>query len=194
MCQEILSFEQLSSRAKDNAVEQFSSFWSEGNWYETVFEDAKQIGALMGIEIDRIGFSGFSCQGDGAHFEGSFSYEKNALKNVKQYAPLDKDLHSIVEDYTAIQRKVFYKLVGKVVHSGHYEHSGCTNISVEHADDYYRDIGSLDQEMTEVLRRFMDWIYKELEADYEASTSEEAASEYYNDMSFTFDEQGKILH
>ena len=46
------------------------------DWYESTFDDAKAIGALMGMDIDGIYFSGFCSQGDGACFEAGLSYRK----------------------------------------------------------------------------------------------------------------------
>lgn len=189
-----LSFEQLSKTAKEHAIEQMGNFWNECKWYDSVYEDVKQIASLMGIEIENIGFSGFWCQGDGAHFEGIFSYKKGAIAAVKAYAPLDEKLHDIVHEYASAQRKSFYKLSGSVKHSGTYSHSGCTDIDVQHSDDMYRDIGELYQEMKDVLRSFMDWIYDQLEEDYNAQTQEESAKDYYKSSETVFDEKGNILH
>jgi len=189
---EALTFNQLSQKAKENAISIYLEKYLPDQWHESVIEDAKSIGALMGIEIDKVFFTGFSCQGDGACFNGSFSYQKGAVEQVKQYAPLDTKLHRIAEDYAAVQRKAFYKLVGKVQHEGHYYHSNCTEISVEHADDQYRDIGELYADMKDVLRAFMDWIYDELEKDYDFQASESEAAECFDANDIKFTESGKI--
>lgn len=194
MTTQSLSFEQLSKAAKENAIAQIGNIWSECQWYSSVYDDAKQIASLMGIEIKNIGFSGFWCQGDGAHFEGTFSYKKGAIAAVKDYAPLDEKLHKIVNEYVSVQRKAFYKLSGSVKHSGTYSHSGCTDIDIQHSDDMYRDIGERYDEMKDVLRSFMDWIYEQLEDDYNAQTQEDSAKDYYESSDTAFDEKGNILN
>lgn len=192
MTTQTLSFSQLPQKAKDVAVGHYAENLVPDFWNDAVYEDAKQIASLMGIEIDKIYYSGFSSQGDGACFTGNFSYKSKALHDVKQYAPLDIELHKIAKNYTDIQRKAFYKLKGKVVHSGPYYHSNSNDITVEHSDDIYRDIGDLEKEMKDVLRSFMDWIYRELEDSYNFEISEEAASQYYEDENVNFDEYGNI--
>jgi len=192
MTTENLSFNQLSEKAKQTAISYYSERVLDEGWKEAVYEDAKEIAHLMGIDISDIYYSGFCCQGDGACFEGSFAYKAQALKNVKQYAPLDEKLHRIAKDFTDIQRKAFYKLEGKIVHNDRYYHSNSVDISVEHADDMYRDIGSLEKDMQDVLRSFMDWIYRELEDAYYAAISEENVAEYFNDDETVFEESGHI--
>ena len=67
---DVYKFSELDKSAKETAMQN----WREGHldyeWWDFVFEDATEIGKLMGIDIDQIYFSGFASQGDGACFEG----------------------------------------------------------------------------------------------------------------------------
>ena len=135
-------------------------------WWDSVFEDAKNIGALMGMEIEDIYFSGFSSQGDGACFEGNLSYQKGCVAAVKAWAPLDIELHKIAEAWTRAQKPLFYKGCGSVEHSGRYNHAMCTRFSLEGVDG--RDLSDTAEEsLIDVARDFMYWIYRQLKREYE---------------------------
>ena len=177
----IYKFDELSDDSKENALNELRS--SDGylqyEWWDHVYDDAKAIGDLMGIEIDKIYFSGFSCQGDGACFEGTYSYNKGATLAVKSYAPQDKELHSIVLALQQIQRPMFYGLVAHVKQSGHYNHEFCTQIDIHNESeigDYYVD-ASVHDGIADALRDFMRWIYKQLESEYWYLMSDEAITE-----------------
>ena len=134
-------------------------------------------------------FSGFSSQGDGACFEGSYSYKKGALAAVKAYAPEDTELHRIVTELQNIQRKAFYKLSARTMHRGYYYHSGCMSVDVGvDADRYPTD--AEEEALTECMRDFADWIYKQLETEYEYQNSDEQVAEAIRANEYTFTEGG----
>ena len=143
------------------------------------------------IEIKDIYFSGFSSQGDGACFEGNYSYEKQSLKNIKAYAPLDEDLHNIAKELQKIQRKNFYGLWANVKHSGHYYHEMSTNIQVGSDNE---SMGGANDEahegIQEILRSFMQWMYSRLEKEHDYLTSEEAIKESIIANEVEFNEDG----
>ena len=143
------------------------------DWHESTIEDAKEIGKILGIDIDNVYFSGFWSQGDGACFTGSYSYAKGATKAIRQYAPLDKELHRIADDLQELQRKHFYGLSTTVTHSGHYSHEYCTQFSTYDRDEYAD--ADTDEALIEILRDYMRWIYRNLEREYEYQTKWSAA-------------------
>jgi hypothetical protein len=164
------------------------------DWYQFVYDDTKIIGGLLGMEIDKIYFSGFSSQGDGACFEGSYQYKKGCVKAIKEYAPQDMELHKIAEDLQAIQRKNFYRLWANVQHSGHYYHAYCTDIQVGSDNE---SMGGANDEaydcIKELLRDFMNWIYSQLEKEYEYLTSEEQFIEMSDANDYEYAENGKLV-
>ena len=91
-----------------------------------------------------------------------------------------------------MQRQYFYKLVASTCHRGHYYHSGCMQVSVEHCEDQYRDIGDAEDEIAQLLRDFADWIYAQLEAECEHVTSDESVEESILANKYDFDEDGGI--
>ena len=59
-------FDELSDEAKERARE----WYRQGNcddsfWSECTIDDAKEIGKYMGMNVDKVYFSGFWSQGDG---------------------------------------------------------------------------------------------------------------------------------
>lgn len=185
---DVFLFNELSDIAKQNAIDWYRTSSQYDNYYsESVIEDAKQIGSLFGLTIDNVYYSGFSSQGDGACFEGNYRYQKGSLKAVKQYAPLDVTLHNIVKCLQETQSKAFYKLAATCKQRGHYMHSGCMNVTVSHLDDEYRDAES---DITESLRDFANWIYKQLESAYDYENSDEQIIEAIISNEYEFNVDG----
>jgi hypothetical protein len=194
----VYTFAELTDAAKERARDWFRQ-GMESDWYEFVYECADEVAGMLGIEIDRksyktmggrtatspaIYFSGFSSQGDGACFEGRYSYRKGALAAVKSEFPTDTDLHQIAKDLQEVQRRNFYQLSARVQHTGRYSHEYSTSIDVWKEDD-------IDcPELVDALRSFMRWIYKMLEAEYDYQTSDEQVDESILANEYTFTEEG----
>jgi len=187
----VYDFEELSESAKENALNHVRELiLTDGFWSECIIEDAKQIGELIGIDITNVYFSGFSCQGDGAMFEGRYRYKIGALKAIKEYAPNDETLHNIAAALQEIQKDFFYSLDVDIKHSGHYYHEHCTVFTIEDKDGMY--VSEKAEQIIPILKDFMRWIYKSLEAQHDFVTSEESIKERIEDNLYMFTESGKI--
>lgn len=203
----IYQFDELSDRAKERARDWFRQHvFSDSNDWEHVYSDAEEMGKIIGIEIGqrsfetrgggtgyepKIYFSGFSSQGDGACFDGGYRYKKGALKAIKQAAPNDTELHRIAKALQEHQSRHFYQLVAKCKHSGHYYHSGCMDVEVHHYEDRYRDLGPTEGCVIQLMRDFADWIYKQLNNEYDYQNSDEQVDESIRANEYEFDEDGK---
>ena len=213
----VYKFDQLSDEAKAKVVERRR--WEERyhDWWDAVYDDAISMAAIMGIEIGKcrgssetpaIFFRGFSSQGDGACFEGTYSYKKGASKALKSEAPefyqeggkgpwikqeSNAELHEICRALQEVQRRHFYKLEATVTHRGHYMHSSCTDIEVSHCDEFYRDLNGDDEVVAQLLRDFMDWIYSRLEKEDEYLSSEACVLEQLQGDETEYDEDGVEL-
>lgn len=220
----LYQFEELSDRAKEKAREWYRSC-PDYDWWEFVYDDAISMAEILGIDIDyrhhaptkpgskgdkepKIWFSGFSSQGDGACWEGTYRYAKGALKKLQAEAPAgymqtaedgtkkfvecpgNVELHRIAKALQKAQARHFYKLVATSTHRGHYNHSGCMSIEVEHDDDRYRDLGDAEDDIKDALRDFADWIYRRLEDAYDWLNSDEQVDESIIANEYTFDEDG----
>jgi hypothetical protein len=190
----LFKFEELTEEAQKKAIENnYQINVDDTEWDDSVRDDAQTIGKIMGIDISRIYFSGFSSQGDGACFEGNYSYETGSVKKLKEYAPEDKTLHDIAERLQAIQKKHFYKLTANVKHSGHYYHEMCTDIEVYKDGNYILSDSEqeAEEELKDILRDYMRWIYRTLEKEYDYLTGEEAIKETIIANGLEFKENGK---
>lgn len=153
-------------------------------------------------EETQIFFSGFWSQGDGACFEGRYEYKAGGLAAVKEHAPQDSTLHDIVGELEGtqedLQKADGYTLIADTKHSGHYYHSGCMDVSFDATDfpdgaddtkekrDRYVES---EKAIIKALRRFADWIYRQLEAEHRYQSSNEAIDESLiaNEYEFTAD-------
>ena len=217
-CKMVYTYDELSDKAKEKAREWWSSLvFSDSCDWEFVYEDAVRMGKLMGIEISSspvrlmgggarlkpdIYFSGFSSQGDGACFEGSYRYKKGAVEAIKKETGFgfkgsdgvvgkgDAELTRIAKGLQEVQRKHFYKLSATCTHRGHYTHSGCMDVDVEHYDGW-RDLKGDDEQVRQLLRDFADWIYRQLEAEYDYQCSDEAVEEILLNNPYEFYENGE---
>ena len=201
----IYTYGELSDEAKSKV----QSWLSDDFDYEFVLEDAATIADLFGLDIRQtrktlmngghrydptIYWSGFWSQGDGASFEGTYKYKKGALKAVKEYCG-DAEVHRIVKGLQDVQRRHFYKLtarMGRGAGSNFYSHSNTMSVDVSHYDDEYHDIGDAEEEVTQLMRDFADWIYGQLEKEHDYQTSDEAVAEACEANGYEFYEDGSI--
>jgi hypothetical protein len=194
---ELLQFDELSEAAKEKARDWYrEGLYNDSFEFEHVIDDAKTIGELMGIDIDKVYYTGFCSQGDGACFEGSYSYKKGSVKAVKEFAPLDTELHRIAIDLQAIQRRNFYQLTANVKQSGRGYHSNCTLVEVwkndaqqNYAHDYASD--DVELEVKELLKDYMNWIYKQLDKQNDYISSNEYIDEGIICNNYEFLESGR---
>ncbi len=59
----VYQLNELTEDAKETAREWYRGGALDYEWYDSVYEDAKTIAGLMGINIDKIYFSGFPVKG-----------------------------------------------------------------------------------------------------------------------------------
>jgi magnesium-transporting ATPase (P-type) len=193
---EVFKFDELSDAAKEKAREWWRQVSQGDNFFaEYVYDDAERIGKILGIEIDKrkhgtglaIYWSGFSSQGDGASFEGSYSYAKGAAKAIREECPKDTELHRIADTLQECQRKAFWGLDASISQSGRYCHEMTMQVSV--ADNCHGTDATQDAEetITECMRDFARWIYRQLESAYDYEMSDENVEEQIrcNEYEFT---------
>ncbi len=194
----VFTFDELDERAKEKARDWWRQDGLEYEWYDCTFDDAKRCGALLGIEIDRIFFSGFASQGDGACFEGTYEYRKGWRKALRAEIGGEdlKTVEAIGDALQDIQRRRFYGISASCRQSGHYMHSGCMAVSVdidEHpAGGYWDDISDDQDAVTDELRLFAGWIYTSLEREYDYLMSDESVDDMLECNEYEFDENGEL--
>lgn len=201
----VYTFSELDEKAREKAREWYREGGFDYDWYDSVYEDAKSIAALMGIDINQIYFSGFWSQGDGACFECTFQGKEGGAQAVKEYAPEDKELHEIADAWEALQKANGYALEGTVKHDGdRYYHDQCTAFNVfrrfddpdkedyefSTADSFVRGNPEPGAEAARILRRLMRWLYKCLETEYDYLNSDAQVDESIAANGYTFTKDG----
>ena len=171
---ELYQFDELSNKAKEVARDWFRKDYPDHGWWESVYDDAREIATRFGVEIDDISFSGFWSQGDGACFTGTFRSAdliKTTEEHFKSEYPTEEGLHVLLRRLQAArhQENAFLKITTE----GWYSHSG--TMSVEDPDSYY--VWAEACEIRDCMRSFADWIYAQLEKEHDYLCSNECVDE-----------------
>ena len=204
---------ELDEAAKTNAREWYRTnvINSDGCWYEAVLDDFEAICGILGIRVQRrpgprtrpgrerpaqrcIWFSGFSSQGDGASFEGTWEHAPGSCSKIREHAPRDEKLHAIADALTAVQKPNFYELRAVITHQGRYYHEYCMQLEVER--DSERDQDPTDgshEAVTAQMRELARWLYRTLQAEYESETSDTAVDEALTANEWMFKANGAFF-
>lgn len=190
----LYKFEELSEAAQKKVIDKNYDINVDNEfWHESVIDDAKEQGKPLGFDIKKIYFSGFSSQGDGACFAGSFDGANIKAEELKKNCPEDRELHRIANQLAEIQKETA-NIGFSVVHCGHYNHKGCTEFSFEIPEELEEicaaKINQAEETLTELARDYMEWIYSQLETQYEYLTSEEQIKETLIANEYEFKEDG----
>lgn len=188
-------FEALSEGDKQSILDRHRDINVDHDWWDCVYDAFKADMDAIGIEVDRVYFSGFWSQGDGACFEGRVDDWRLFLKS---WGYTDELVVQHFADHASFS----------VSHRGHYYHENCTRFDAEfhlpdqyvdedHFLEYYgfgeelRDAAlvavlskfdgrKLEGEFTEAFKDHMRDLYRRLENEYEYRTSDEAVLEALN--------------
>jgi len=188
---DVYTFDLLSDKAKEKARDWYRKSPANDDFYATcVIEDAKTVFISAGWEIRKVYYSGFSSQGYGACFEGSWSAKAVNVAAMKENAPLDVELHRITEELAKVAAH-FPLSIGGVKQSGHYYHEQCTQFSFELEDKAHSDVvSSVEDAFIEASRDAMRWIYRTLEKEWEYQNSDETVDDNILANDYTFTAQG----
>jgi hypothetical protein len=190
----VYKFDELSDKAKEAARDWFRRDYPHPDWWDHIYEDAEAVGKILGVTFDHknayhqpsIWFNGFYDQGSGSAFDGTYSYAKGCTRNIRVYAPQDKELHRIADALVEVQRKSFYKLSARCSSS---VRSNWLNVEVFH-QDYLSVPPERIEAVEEALRDFNGWIFKQLQTEYEYLMSDEQVDESILANDYEFDEFG----
>jgi len=191
----VYAFKELDDTAKEKARDWYRSVFFEFDWWDHVYDDAKECAAVIGINIDRIYFSGFSSQGDGACFEGSYCYATHAPEKIREHAPKDTTLHAIADALEDTQQSWHGSLEARVKQSGHYSHEYCTDIDVSDACediDSSRSIVEAEERLINLLRDYMRWIYSQLQTEYDYLNADDQIDESITVNDYEFNQDGTV--
>ena len=181
---------------KDNLIEQHRYINVQIDWWPTIYDDFARVCDILGVDLfGDPAFSGFSSQGDGASFIGVYraygvnykgalheNYSETAPEKIREYAPKDEELHRIADELCVLSR-IYYPVFARIGRlSSQYYHSGSMDITTEpmhgDPDDWADEVQSVvDETMTLLMRALADWLYAQLEKEYDYLTSDEAVWE-----------------
>lgn len=220
---QLYQYEELTDKAKEAAREWYREASAYDEFHEFVYEHAVQCAKILGIEIadktqnwvnvstgkkgvhtsPAIFFSGFWSQGDGACFEGRYSFAANAAKLIRDHAPTDTDLHAIADALASLPYGEGWS--ARMKHTDHhYSHSGCMSVDSEWrgpvADAMGDEITELpdndlcdgEETIKRAMRDFADWIYRQLEAEYAYQNADEQVDDSIIANEYEFTETGEI--
>lgn len=199
-------FDDLDEDAKDRVRDAARYDNVDYEWWDTVYEDVVNMASLLGITISTtsrttskgrayhdidIWFRGFSSQGDGATFNGKYEYVADAVARVTaETGGNDPGLLRIAQELTLMQ--LTQRMSGKAPFEGgidgrHRNHIDAT-IYMWGEDE----VGEPDEEQfTDLMQEFADWIFSRLEDEYDYLTSDECVDERLRDEEF--DDEGCMV-
>lgn len=194
--------EDARERARDWYREQF-----DDDWCEPVITDFCTVCSIVGVQLKTvrralygggsrdlpcIWFRGFWSQGDGACFEGSWCFQRQAPQRIREYAPQDRELHGIADRLLAVSRRNFYQLRARIVHRGPCLHRFAMGISVDRDSPVDQD-ATTDAEdvVAEAMRDLAHWLYVQLEREYEYQASDAVVDEMCAANGWTFTADGR---
>jgi hypothetical protein len=92
----------------------------------------------------------------------------------------------------AIQRRNFYQLAAEVSHRGRYYHEYTMSVDVTRDSPTWQPpTEDAEEIVTEALRDLARWLYRQLQAEYDHLTSDEAIEEGIIVNEYTFTEGGR---
>lgn len=118
----VFGLSELSEDARDKARDWYRQNMDGDDWFEFIYDDFAAVCAILGVSLKTrsvslmdggtrlkplIYFRGFESQGDGACFEASYSYRKDASRELRAHAPVDAELHRIADVLQTISAGIF---------------------------------------------------------------------------------------
>lgn len=179
----------MNSGQRERLVEKYRYTNVEHDeWWDCVYADFREDMKVVGINVTRMCFSGFSSQGDGACFEGLFD---NALTYLDHH---HKDQYPMIRKLLEHGGEVY----ARCEHRGHYYHENCAEfwcgsntltemlpqptefhetIAEQWQSQLEDEVNDLEKDVIEQWRTYMRDLYRRLEAEYDYLTSDEVVWE-----------------
>jgi len=189
---EYKKFNDWDIETQTKILEKYQDINTDFEWWEPTIETIVTALELLGWYDVKVYFSGFYSQGDGAQFNGRYSYNKGALTQVKKDYPKWKELQDFAEQLQLIQKRNFYGIHAIIKQNGRYSHENCTSFYIEH--DKQNDLCiETEQKFIECCKDFMKNIYSVLEEECDYLTSEAVVKDTLINNEYEFNELGEIL-
>ena len=158
------SFDELSDEAKEYAVRDFCDINVSHEWWESIYDDAKNVGIkIMGFDIDR-----------GNYIETRLIHDIDFTVHVilKNHGE-ETDTHKLAKQYDTDKTQLLEKYAAEISE-----------------EDFYDFDNDLDDQDAEFTRAIGEEYLTLLRQEYEYLTSEEAIIETIQANDYEFDENG----
>ena len=212
----LYQFDELSDKAKEKAANYYIEHWMHDEWWDCTYEAMKEDGHHnYGFNVKDIRFSGFWSQGDGASWCGSVNvpaWIKSKPTAYQEHPTTQIVLALIEEGWVDEQVLVSFSSsrychentmdVGGIDHhcrieedavmeSGMFKGAQVGDL-IKIIDAPHGVLYDMSRELEQDCKAFARTIYRELEDDYRAQTTEEAIGEAYACNDVWFDESGRM--
>ena len=114
-----MKWEQLSKSAKDELLGKHRNYNVDHSWWDFTYDDFREQMNDIGISVDKMQFSGFWSQGDGASFDG----------RVRDWHKLLASLGKTKELEFIAAHKDDYDFTLCWKNTGRYPHENCLSFS-----------------------------------------------------------------
>jgi len=183
----VYKYDELSDKDKEKVRNKYRETALDYDWWDFVFEDAKAIGKILGIEVEDIAFDLYN-QGSGACFEGNYAYSAGWRDKLKAYAPKDESLEKLGLALQVAQKEHAYKLEATIKKNWfQYSHENTVDIEVYNRDNSEVVSGTM---IPDVLKDYMRWIRDRLYEEYDYRMSDECIEEDMRANDYEFIEDG----
>jgi hypothetical protein len=208
-------YEELSDEAKEKVKQWWYEDGAEHEWWDCVYEDAKEQGKELGFDIGRINFSGFYSQGDGACWSGQIGIVRWMRAHCKDSIALDAWAQLVDEGWLDSTLAIGYRdhpyRSGTMSVSWYAELDGIEDNEVEgecifkgmpanelvklitSSDLEYKSMADLTEAIEQSAREYADKIYNQLREEYEYITSEANLIEMCEINDWRFDDEGRLV-
>jgi hypothetical protein len=179
----------MADEVKQSLIEQYHDINVDYDWWDCAYEDFKQQMSEKGIHVENIYFSGFWSQGDGACFEGAVY--------VADFANF-MDIHNLSEKYPASKFMADWSELHLQIskEASHYCHENTVGVYLrDNTGNPYEDFSprweiydtmqtlfdsefaQLELDCEEIVKGYMQDLYRTLQKEYEYLTSAEVVWE-----------------
>jgi hypothetical protein len=212
------TYQQLTDEAKEKVKQWWCEHGLWHKWYDDTYERFKEDGYALGFVIDKMNFTGFYSQGDGACWSGQIDVATWLKTHTEDSIARDAWCALIAEDFCDKHFSIHFR--------GHYSHSntmicvGWDWIDANGEEDYlyltkpsifqgmhykelhnlirstdfpYTDPNDIEQAGFESAKDYADELYKQLREEYEYLTSEESLIESCEANDWQFNNEGEMV-
>jgi len=212
----VFHYNELPEHGKQRARQNYIDHWVHDEWYDYIYEDAREAGSVRGFEIDKMYFSGFYSQGDGASWVGDVKLKPFMEAYLKPSIGVDAWLWLIedgwVHDRVPIYQRGNYYCHDMTMCVGNvesYEHDDMVlnvdcilkgapiatlwNLIMANNTCPIKSPEDLEEFVIEKARYFARQLYKRLREGYEREIADDQIGDCYDANNVLFNEEGEAV-